>query len=87
VRVRVNDHPLALEAVRAGLGAAVLPVCVADRQPGLRRLESRPELSVDLWLLTHADLRRTARVQALLDWLAEVLPDLVGGGDEAEPCA
>ncbi len=81
--VRVNDYPLALEAVRAGLGAAVLPACVADGQSGLRRLESRPELSVGLWLLTHADLRRTARVRALLDWLAEALPPLVGVGDAA----
>lgn len=75
--VRVNDYPLALEAVRAGMGAAVLPVCVAERQVGLRGLMALPELGVGLWLLTHADLRKAARVRALLDHLADVLPSLL----------
>ena len=75
--VRVNDYPLAIEAVRAGMGAAALPVCVAERQTGLRRLAPLPEQDVGLWVLTHADLRRTARIRALLDWLAEALPPLL----------
>lgn len=76
--VRVNDYPLALAAVRAGLGAAPLPACVAEGQPGLRRLAPLPQLEVGLWLLTHADLRRAARIRALLDWLVEALPPRVG---------
>ncbi|MEM7151679.1 MAG: LysR family transcriptional regulator [Myxococcota bacterium] len=75
--VRVNDYPLLLEAVRSGLGAAALPMCVAERQTGLRRVAPLPEQDVGLWVLTHADLRRTARIRALLDWLAEALPPLL----------
>ncbi|MEM9453219.1 MAG: LysR family transcriptional regulator [Myxococcota bacterium] len=75
--VRVNDYPLALEAVRAGMGAAVLPVCVAERQAGLRCLMALPERGVGLWLLTHADLRKAARVRALLDHLGDALPLLL----------
>ncbi|MCH9684336.1 MAG: LysR family transcriptional regulator [Deltaproteobacteria bacterium] len=75
---RVNDYPLALEAVRAGLGATALPTCVADQQSGLRRIIHLPDLRVGLWLLTHADLRKTARVRAVLDALAQALPARLG---------
>ena len=30
-------------------------------------------MAVDLWLLTHEDLRHTARVRALSDWLTDSL--------------
>ena len=41
------------------------------RWPNLIRLASpEPELAADLWLLTHRDLRQSARVRALLDFLA-----------------
>lgn len=55
-------------AVRAGMGAAILPCRYADRDDGLRRLRPpAPELGWDLWLLMHPDLRRNARVKAFAD--------------------
>lgn len=54
------------DAVAAGLGIGMLPVYVGDPDPRLRRLV-RPDLRHlgDLWLLTHPDLRHTARVRAV----------------------
>ncbi len=57
-------------AVRAGMGLSVLPTYLAEPDEGLVRLGAHvTEVAVDLWLLTHPDLRRTARVRAVLDHL------------------
>ena len=54
-----------VHAARAGLGLALLPVYVGDRDPMLTRLPRRgPRHVADLWLLSHPDLRHTARVRA-----------------------
>mgnify|MGYP000215225287 CR=1 FL=1 len=61
-------------AVRSGSGLAVLPCYVGDADPALQRLSAPiPECATDLWLLTHADLRKTARVRAFLDHAAEAV--------------
>lgn len=61
-------------AVRAGLGRAVLPCFLGDSDAGLRRVAPPPpELTTELWLLTHPDLQRTARIRALLDLLYDAL--------------
>jgi DNA-binding transcriptional LysR family regulator len=54
-----------VQAARAGLGLAMLPTYVGDREPALRRL-ARPDLQhmADLWLLSHPDLRDNARFRA-----------------------
>lgn len=63
---------IAMAALAAsGLGATVLPCFVGDRQPGLVRINGIiPDLDVDLWLLTHADLRHSGRVRAFIDFAA-----------------
>lgn len=48
---------------------ALLPCFVGDLDPQLRRVGSPPEATTTLWLLIHADLRKAARVRALLDFL------------------
>lgn len=63
-------HTLAL-AVANGLGLGVLPCYLADGDPRLVRLGTPiDELSSDLWFLTHRELRHTARMRALSDFLA-----------------
>lgn len=60
-------------AVRSGIGSAVLPCYLADADTDLVRLgDPIEEVSVDLWLLTHPDLRHTARVRAVLDLFGNV---------------
>ncbi|MRX51351.1 LysR family transcriptional regulator [Paracoccus sp. S-4012] len=71
---RVNSVAAAIAAARAGIGLATLPCGIADLDPGLTRVAPLPEsFTLDLWLLTHEDLRRTARIRAFLDFMAEAL--------------
>lgn len=71
--MRVNDHALVVEAVRAGLGAGTLARFVGDQQPDLRRIVDLPGQDVSLWLLTHAELRRTARVRLFMETMHRAL--------------
>lgn len=70
---RVDTVPCARDAAAAGIGIAMLPDVMAD---GLVRLAPPPAepFSTDLWLLTHRDLQRTARVRAVMDFLGNALP-------------
>ncbi|SMF71795.1 transcriptional regulator, LysR family [Tistlia consotensis] len=67
------DSLLAIRAaVAVGLGVAVLPCYLADPDPTLTRLgDPVTGLDSELWLLTHPDLRRTARVRAFLDFMGK----------------
>ena len=61
-------------AVKATGGLCVLPCYLGDNDETLFRIGTEiPELATDLWLLTHADLRQTARVRAVLDFAATAL--------------
>ena len=48
---------------------ALLPCFLGDPDPQLRRIGKPIEATTTLWLLIHADLRRAARVRALVDFL------------------
>jgi DNA-binding transcriptional LysR family regulator len=70
-----NSRHIQYAACKSGLGAAILPCLAADRDPNLLRLLPPERVrSMDLWLVTHQDLIRTARVRAVLDFLAEIMP-------------
>lgn len=60
-----------LSAIRAGMGLAVLPCFVADRDPDLIRClpPGRADPSA-IWLITHERLRHVPRIRAVLDFLA-----------------
>jgi DNA-binding transcriptional LysR family regulator len=63
-----------LNAAKAGIGLAVLPCYLADAEPDLRRvLPPIPALTRELWLITHEDLRTTARVRAFFDLVGDAL--------------
>jgi DNA-binding transcriptional LysR family regulator len=71
---RTNSITAAHAAARAGIGLAALPCVLADCDPELVRATSLPEdFMLDLWLLTHEDLRNTARVRIFLDFMAAAL--------------
>ena len=68
---RINTVLGLAEATAAGIGFALLPCFIGASTPGLRRLTGPlPELANGIWLLTHADLRQTARVRAFMDFAA-----------------
>lgn len=53
-------------AARAGIGVALLPCYLGDSEHGLERALAEPvaELATELWMVTHRELRNTARVRA-----------------------
>lgn len=67
-----------LVAAKAGIGLAVLPCYLGDPEPEIARALPAPvkELATELWIVTHADLKNTARVRAFFA--------LVGGALAAE---
>ncbi|WP_354193552.1 LysR family transcriptional regulator [Aquamicrobium terrae] len=72
--LRANSVAAALAAAKAGIGLASLPCGIADLEPDLVRVATLPgDFTLDLWLLTHEDLRRTARIRAFLDFLTDAL--------------
>ena len=85
----VDALPTLRDAALAGLGLALLPCYVGDLAPGLRRVtpNALPAPRSALWLLTHDDLKRTARVRATLEFLAQALaserPLMEGNGPDA----
>jgi DNA-binding transcriptional LysR family regulator len=71
---KANSAHCMLELALQGLGAALLPCYLGDRSPDLIRVGYvTPELDAGLWTLTHADLRRAARVRAFMDFAAAEL--------------
>ncbi len=84
--LRTNDDVALDAAVRQGLGVGVLACYMADHDTAFVRLSGpRPVFSKEIWLLVHRELRRVARVQAVVDWLSEtfaaeqaILPGNVG---------
>lgn len=71
-----NSPRVHYAACRAGLGLAILPAALADADSELKRVLPPEEvLSVELWLVVHRDLARTARVRAVMQFLAAAAAD------------
>lgn len=73
-RQRINSVLGMYAAVKDRAGLAVLPSYMADQDDKLIRVGGLiPALEVDLWLLTHESLRRTARVRVLSEFVAAAI--------------
>lgn len=57
-------------AVNAGAGITSWPCVQGEVMPGWRRLKLMPD-GAPMWILSHRDLRTTARVRVLRDYLAD----------------
>jgi DNA-binding transcriptional LysR family regulator len=63
-----------VNAVAEGMGVTMLPCYVGDADKRLVRVgEPLQALTLELWILTHPDLRHTARVKALMDFMYQAL--------------
>lgn len=71
--MRMSDLVALASAVRAGLGAAVLPFFATGGDPDLVCLQRKGVPSRDVWLVVHEDVRRSPRVRAVMDILIEIL--------------
>jgi DNA-binding transcriptional LysR family regulator len=60
--------------LRTGIGVGILPTFMEDRHPELVAVSDPiPELSVPVWMLTHPDLRDTARVRAFMQHVGDAI--------------
>ena len=65
-----------LTATLAGIGLGVHDCVLADSEPTLQRI--MPEHfnhAMEIWLVTHSDMRRSARIRAVYDFLADALSE------------
>ncbi|MGE8154335.1 LysR family transcriptional regulator [Pseudomonas vancouverensis] len=72
----LSSSLLVRRSIAAGIGIGELSVNVGEKE-GLLRLwpeRTRP-LPYDVWLVTHADLRHTARVRAVIDEIVAVFAE------------
>lgn len=75
----MNSYPGILHACVSGLGLAVLPCFLGDREAGLRRVTGTlDDCRRPLWLLTHPNLRKTTRVRAVCDVIQDVMHQHLG---------
>ncbi|GAA4863044.1 LysR family transcriptional regulator [Luteimonas vadosa] len=74
IALKVNHLPTLADAVAAGLGVGWLLCPLGETRKDLVCLrEPLPEMDTQVWVLTHRDLRRVARIRALTDLLYEHL--------------
>ena len=73
LRVTATDAGIMLSAVRAGIGKALLPMCLGEEDPALVRVQpgTPPEFSRALHLHAHPDTVEARRIQATIRWLRE----------------
>lgn len=64
-----------LEAARLGAGIAQFPCFMGDAAPELVRL-TEPKPSLELWVLSHRDLRATARVRVFRQYITDHTDEL-----------
>jgi len=61
------------EAVRCGLGVALLPNYLAADDHGLTLVRGVPEVVREIWLAYPVEFRGASRFRPVIDWLAEAL--------------
>jgi DNA-binding transcriptional LysR family regulator len=72
ITFRTSETRAAEAAVRAGAGIGFMEAELASLDPDLVEIHApRQEWSAPIWLVTHVDLHRTTKVQALLSFLKD----------------
>jgi len=79
VRLRVDIFNSIVSMLRTGLGIGVLPTFVEASEPELIPISAEiGELETPMWVLTHPDLRRTARIQAFMQLVGDAMAAKLG---------
>ncbi len=76
VAMRVDDVGTMSLAVANGMGLARMPCYVGDTESSIRRLDLKLTASTwGIWILSHVDLRSTARVRVAREFLINVIEE------------
>ena len=76
VRVRVDIFNATAAMLRTGIGVGLLPTFMEASNPDLVPVSDPiPELAAPIWMLTHPDLRQTARVRAFMQHVGDALTE------------
>jgi DNA-binding transcriptional LysR family regulator len=74
VSIRADDVTTILDCVSHHMGAVMLPCYIGDNAKNLLRLNLELEPSTwAVWVLSHVDLRATARVRACREFLVDII--------------
>jgi DNA-binding transcriptional LysR family regulator len=73
VILRCNSLISQAAAVVSGLGVSPLPCLFGDREPSLVRALPHTVGAHDIWLVVHPDVKSSARVRAVMDYLTELV--------------
>jgi molybdate transport repressor ModE-like protein len=82
VVMRLENAPLIASAIESGIGISILACILGDKSPNLRRIGSDFEGGYSLWVLTHPDLRASARVSVFTQFIRGLIErdkDLIEG--------
>jgi DNA-binding transcriptional LysR family regulator len=73
---RSNSFNGQLSATLAGIGVGVHDCFLADAEPSLERiLHQHFNHVMEVWLVTHSDVRRSARIRAVYDFIAAAMAE------------
>lgn len=74
---KILEANLQASACEHGLGIAVLPCFIGDPNPNLVRIPPYvTEAKYDLWLLSHPDLRKNAKIQQFVRFMVDAVESL-----------
>lgn len=72
VRYRINSLNIAYEMTRAGMGFLLMPCALGDMARELIRVPTFPaQPALGFWLLSHIDMRTTARIRIFRDFMLD----------------
>ena len=78
-RFRTDSELVRLSAVESGMGIGPILSNLAQARPNLHRvLADEVDIPLEIWLCGHDDLRRSARIRRVFDYLSEALEGQFG---------
>ncbi|MGL1921757.1 MAG: LysR family transcriptional regulator [Hyphomicrobiales bacterium] len=74
---QISTPAIAERMIELSRGVGILPCYMGDNNPKLIRLDdNKPQADMEIWVLTHKDLRVNPRVRALMDHLYNAFAQL-----------
>ena len=79
VRLRLGGLPELEKAIDADLGVTLMPVSLGDARRTWHCFQRLKDMHPAVWVLSHSDLKTTARVRVVRDFIGDVLADTAAG--------